>query len=61
MCKILQIEFWPLAQRNHKVKTVEKYHQFLNKTQAITGQDCGVQKVFSQNENTYQYARKRYQ
>ena len=48
-CKILKIKFWPLARSNHKGLSVERYHRFLNKTQAIVGQDRGTQKVFEQN------------
>ena len=31
ICKFLQIKFWPLARGNHKVNSVENYHQFLKK------------------------------
>ena len=35
---------------------MEKYRRFINKTQAIAGQDCGNHDVFIQNAKTYQYA-----
>ena len=57
MCKCLQITLWNLARGNHKENSVEKYHRFLNNTQAIVGQDYGGRDVFIQNEKTYQYAR----
>ena len=56
MCKILRITFWPLARGNHKGLGVEKFHRFLNKTQAIAGQDRDNHEVFLQNTKTSQYA-----
>ena len=55
MCKFFQITFWSLARVNHKGNSVEKYHRFLNKTQAISGQDCGNNDVFIQNKKPYYY------
>ena len=49
MCKCLQIKFWPLSHGRHKGNSVEKYHQFLNKKQAIAGQDSGSHDVFIRN------------
>ena len=49
ICKFPQITLWNLARVNHKVNSVKKYHQFLNITQAIAGQDCGSRDVFIQN------------
>ena len=56
MCKFLQIIFWPLSRVNHKGNSVEKYHHFLNKTQAIAGQDCVRHDVFIVNAKTSQYS-----
>ena len=56
MCSILKIKFWPLARGNHKGNSVERYHRFLNKTQAIVGQDRGTHDTFKQNIKTSQYA-----
>ena len=39
MCAALGIIYWPLAGGNHKGTSVEKYHRFLKKMQAISGQD----------------------
>ena len=49
MCKLLKIKLWNLAHENHKLNSVEKYHRFLNKTQAIVGKDRGSHNVFIQN------------
>ena len=32
MCQRQDFIVWPLARRNHKGNSVEKYHRFLNKT-----------------------------
>ena len=42
MCKALKIYLWPLSRGNHKGLSVEKYPQFLKKTQKIMGQDRGT-------------------
>ena len=49
ICNSLQIKSWPLSRVNHKQKSVENYHRFLNKTQAIAGQDFGNNDIFIQN------------
>ena len=41
-CKALKIHHWPLSQGNHKGLSVDKYHQFINKTQTIVGQYRGT-------------------
>ena len=51
----LKIQPWPLAQGNHKVLSVEKYHIFLNKSQTIVGQDRGTHLSFLNNAKTSQY------
>jgi hypothetical protein len=56
MCSILKITCWPLARGNHKGLSVERYHRFLNKTQAIAGNDRGTHETFVQNSKTSQYA-----
>ena len=56
MCSILKITCWPLSRGNHKGLSVERYHRFLNKTQAIAGGDRGTHEVFIQNAKTSQYA-----
>ena len=55
MCRFLQIKLWTLACVNNKGNSVENYHLFLNKTQAITGQYFGSHDVFIQNVKTSQY------
>ena len=49
MCEILKVYFWPLSRGNHKGNSVEQYHEFLNKTQAIVGQARGTYSTFCQN------------
>ena len=56
MCTTLGIIYWPLARGNHKGISIEKYHCFLNKTQAIAGQDRRTHDVFLHNTKTSQYA-----
>ena len=56
MCKALKINLWPLTQGNHKGLSDEKYHQFLNKTQTIVGQERGTHLSIFQNVKTSQYA-----
>ena len=48
----LDIEFWPLARGNHKGLSVERYRQFLNKTQAISGTETGTHLSFTDNYKT---------
>ena len=55
MFKFLQIILWLLARGNHKVNSAKTYHRFLNKTQAIEGQDDDGRDVFIQNAKTSQY------
>ena len=55
MCTALGIIYCPLARGNHKGMSVEKYHRFINKMQATTGQDRGTHDVFLQNLKTYKY------
>ena len=55
MCNALDIKLWPLARGNHKGLLVEKYHRFLNKTQAIIGAETGTHMSFLQNYKTSQY------
>ena len=38
MCADLGIIYWPLARGNNKGTIIEKYHLFINKTQAIADQ-----------------------
>ena len=45
-----------MARDNHKVNSVGKYHQFLNKTQAIAGQYCGSRDLFLQHSKESYYA-----
>ena len=56
MCKALGTTFWALSRGNHKGNSAERYHRFLNKTQAINGNDRGTHKIFIQNAKTSQYA-----
>ena len=39
MCRAPKITYWCISRGNHKVNSVENFHQFLNKTQTITGSD----------------------
>ena len=39
MCTKLKINYWCLAQGNHRGNSVERYHRYLNKTQSIAGND----------------------
>ena len=55
MCTALDIELWPLARSDYKGLLVEKYHRFLNKTQAIAGAETGTHQSFTQNYKTSQY------
>ena len=56
MCKILKLTLWTLSRGNHKGNGAERYHRFLNKTQAIVGNDRGTHSTFVQNAKTSQYA-----
>ena len=56
MCKRLGLTYWVLSRGNHKGNSVERYHRFLNKTQAIAGNDRGTHDVYIQNAKTSQYA-----
>jgi hypothetical protein len=56
MCKILNVTLWPLSRGNHKGLSVERYHRFLNKTQAIAGHSVGTHEVFSRNVRLSAYA-----
>ena len=47
MCADLGIIYCTLAHGNNKGTRVEKYHNFFDKTQTITGQDRGPHDVFS--------------
>ena len=58
--KCLQITFWNLSHINHKLNSVENCHRFLNKTQAISGQDLISHDLLIQNAKTSQYAWKKY-
>ena len=55
MCDILKITFWSLAKGNHKSLSVERYHQFLNKTQTISNNDQNTPLAFYTNIKTSQY------
>jgi len=56
MCEALSIIYWCLSRGNHRGNSVERYHRFLNKTQAIAGNDRGTHQVYIQNAQTSQYA-----
>ena len=56
MCNALSITYWCLSRGNHRGNSVERYHRFLNKTQAIAGNDRGTHQVYIQNAKTSQYA-----
>ena len=46
MCSKLDLTYWCLSRGNHRGDSVERYHRFLNKTQAITGNDRGNHVVY---------------
>ena len=56
ICAALGIIYWSLERGNHNILRVEKYHRFLNKTKAISGQYRCKHDVFFQNAKTSQYA-----
>ena len=56
MCKKLCLTYWVLSRGSHKGNYVNHYHRFLNKTQAIAGNDQGTHDVYIQNAKTSQYA-----
>jgi hypothetical protein len=56
MCDILQITLWTLSRGNHKGCSAERFHRFMNKTQAIAGQSVGTHAVFSRNAKLSAYA-----
>ena len=56
MCIKLDLTYWYLSQGNYRGNSVERYHRFLNKTQAIAGNDRGTHAVYIQNSKTSQYA-----
>ena len=49
MCTKLGITYWCLSRGNHRGNSVERYHRFLNKTQAIAGNDRVTHDVYLQN------------
>ena len=55
MCTNLGFAYWCLS-RGNRGNSVESYHRFLNKTQAIAGNDRGTHEVYFQNAKTSQYA-----
>ena len=56
MCDPLKIIYWWISRGNYKGNSVKKFHQFLNKTQNITGGDQGTHGGFIRNAKTSQYA-----
>ena len=56
MCAALGVIYLPLARGNHKFISIEKYHRFLNKTNAIAGQYIETYDVFLQNVKIFHYA-----
>ena len=56
MCTKLGITYWCLSQGNHRSNSVERCHRFLNKAQAIVGNDRGTHNVYLQNAKTSQYS-----
>ena len=55
ICTALAIKLWPLSRGKHKGMSVERYHQFLNKTQTTNGEDRGTHHTFIENSKTSQY------
>ena len=51
-----EVDILVLSRRHHKGNSVEYYHRFLNKTQAIASNDRGTQDFYIQNSKTSQYA-----
>ena len=56
ICFALKIHYWYLSRGNNQCNSVGHYHQFLNKTQTISGNDRSTNKVFIENVETSQYA-----
>ena len=56
MCTSLNINHWCLSRGNHRGSSVERYHRFLNKIQAINGNNRGTHDIYTQNTKTIQYA-----
>ena len=56
MCTKFKINHWCLARGNHRGNSIERYHRYLNKTQAIAGNDRCTNTVIIQNSKTSQYA-----
>ena len=56
MCESLKIAYWCISIGEHKGNSFKNIHQFLNKTQTITGGDRGTRSGFIQNVKTSQYA-----
>ena len=52
MCEKLNVNFW--CRGNHRGKSFEYYHRFLNKTQVIAGNDRGTTSVIIKNAKTSQ-------
>ena len=52
MCAVLDITFWSLSRGKHKGLSVERYHQFLKKTQTIVGNDRRTYISFIENSKT---------
>ena len=46
MCFVSKIHYWCLSRGNHQGNLFEHYHRFLNKTQTISGNDRGTNKLF---------------
>ena len=56
MCIKLKTNYWCMERRNHRSNLVERYHRYLNKTQAIAGNDQCTNIVIIQNAKASQYA-----
>ena len=52
MGEALDLKYWCLSWGNHKGKSVERFHIFLNKTQAIAGDDLSMHNVNIATDNT---------
>ena len=46
MCKKLGLTYWVLSSGNHEENSVKHYYWFLNKTQAIVGNNRGTHDVY---------------
>ena len=55
MCGTLKLNYWCLSRGNHRGNSVELYHHFLDKTQAIIWNNRDTHTIILKNTKTSQY------